>query len=148
MQGWTKHYKNECTEVQNPHSNGHLLRRLHVEIWRFLCGQATIELVTLPLAHAREVKREREGSYTLKKKFKCCGPVKVFEEKNRLSRVGLELTIFCLQGRAIHYTVVAVALNCIVLLLGHTMVHILKAESENQIAARTVSRFFLLYMKM
>ena len=68
-----------------------------------------------------------------------------WKNKNSVSRVGLELTIFFLQVRAlIHYTTVAVVLNCIILWLGHTVSGpYLKAESENQTAARAILKTIL-----
>ena len=72
--------------------------------------------------------------------------MKVFgKTKNSVSRVELEITTFFLQVRAlIHYTTVAVVLNCIILWLGHTVSGpYLKAESENQTAARTVLKTIL-----
>ena len=58
---------------------------------------ASVELITLPVGY-----KEREKLY---KKKKCSGPMKVLNLENFVSKVGLELTIFCLQGRAlIHYT--------------------------------------------
>ena len=103
-------------------------RDLAIFVWTMTTNNDKTDHFT-PCAYAQgkiKRKRERERSYT-SKRFKCSGPMKV-----SISRVGLKLTIFYLQGRAlIHYTTVtAVVLNYIVLWLGNIMVHSSKLKAK------------------